>query len=414
MMKLNYKIICMSMVMLVAACGSDAESERVSIVAEKTPGQFAPEPKQAPTSDSSTTEAKFARLALDCVARQYPNKIAHVLSSGEDVKSPQELYPIFYGCFDWHSAVHGHWLLVRLWGQNKVPELDADIEALLDTSFTEEKVATERQYFLGNDRDGFERPYGIAWYFQLMTELRDISKGDGAKAKKAQKLIEVMAPLEFVIIEKLKKWLPKLAYPVRIGTHNQTAFAFGLILDWQSAGGDAGLGRLVRDKSLAFHRNDENCPIGYEPSGEDFLSPCLMEADLMRRLLSQEEFSVWLSKFLPNIPEDGSANWLEIGIVNDPSDGKLVHLHGLNISRAWALDGIASALPEDDPRRAALEAAMQVQAKSGLESVTAEHYSGSHWLASFATYYLTRRGVKMEAQSDESLDSDSEVESDTK
>ncbi len=402
MPKFNYKILSLTMFIFASACSSEGEGEKNSIITEKTPGQFAPEPADEPSNNSGSTEAKFARLALDCVARQYPNQIAHVLSSAEDVKSPQELYPIFYGCYDWHSAVHGHWLLVRLWGQNKVPELDADIEALLDTSFTEEKVAAERQYFLGNDRDGFERPYGVAWYFQLMTELRDISKGNGAKAQKAQKLMEIMAPLEFVIIEKLKKWLPKLAYPVRIGTHNQTAFAFGLILDWESAGGDAGLGRLVRDKSLEFHRSDENCPIGYEPSGEDFLSPCLMEADLMRRLMSQEEFSAWLSKFLPNIPEDGSANWLDVGVVKDPSDGKLVHLDGVNISRAWALDGIASALTEDDARIASLKAAMKKHADVGLASVSGEHYSGSHWLASFATYYLTRRGIKISDQAEKS------------
>lgn len=408
MPKFHSKLLPLSILLLVSACGGEGEVEQAGIVAEKTPGQYAPVADDIAANDVATTEAKFARLALDCVARQYPNKIAHVLSSGEDVKSPQELYPIFYGCFDWHSSVHGHWLLVRLWGRNDVPELDADIEALMDNSFTPEKVAVERQYFLGNDRDSFERPYGVAWYLQLMTELRDISKGSGAKAQKARKLMETMAPLEFVIIEKLKKWLPKLAYPVRIGTHNQTAFAFGLILDWERAGGDAGLGRLVRDKSLEFHRNDENCPLGYEPSGDDFLSPCLMEADLMRRILSQAEFSEWLSKFLPNIPEDGSGDWLKVGIVNDPSDGKLVHLHGVNLSRAWALDGIASALPEDDPRIASLEAAKKSHAKSGLESVSAEHYSGSHWLASFATYYITRRGVKVEPKSVEAATQDSD------
>lgn len=389
------KIIPLSVMLMMSACGSDSSQDDTDTIAERTPGEFAPEKIAEPLDDELLTlESKFARLALDCVARQYPNKISHVLASGEDVKSPQQLYPIFYGCFDWHSSVHGHWLLIRLWGSDAVPQLDTDIEALLDTSFTADNVAIERQYFLGNERDGFERPYGIAWYLQLMTELRDISKGTGAKAQKAKNLMEVMAPLEFVIIDKLKKWLPKLAYPVRIGTHNQTAFAFGLILDWERAGGDAGLGRLVRDKSLEFHKNDENCPIGYEPSGEDFLSPCLMEADLMRRILPQAEFSAWLSKFLPNIPVDGNANWLEVGIVKDPSDGKLVHLDGVNISRAWALDGISSALPADDPRIASLKGAMKKHADVGLASVSDEHYSGSHWLASFATYYLTRRGVK--------------------
>ncbi len=391
------KAIPLSILLMLSSCNSDASNEGNSAtIAEKTPGEFAPEKiAEAASDETISLESKFARLALNCVARQYPNKIAHVLSSGEDVKSPQELYPIFYGCFDWHSAVHGHWLLVRLWGQNKVPELDADIESLMETSFTEDKIAVERQYFLGNDRDSFERPYGVAWYLQLMAELREVSKTDGPKAQKAKEFVEKLAPLEFVIIEKLKKWLPKLAYPIRLGTHNQSAFAFGLILDWEQSGGDAGLGRLVRDKSKLFHQNDENCPIAYEPSGEDFLSPCLMEADLMRRLMNQEEFSAWLSKFLPNIPEDGSANWLDVGVVKDPSDGKLVHLDGVNISRAWALDGIASALPKDDVRIASLQAAKKKHADVGLASVSDEHYSGSHWLASFATYYLTQRGIKI-------------------
>lgn len=393
------KALPLSIILMVTACSAenDGKTEDAGIIAEKIPGQYAPVKSEIEVDQNITTQSKFARLALNCVSRQYPNKISHVLTSGEDVKSPQQLYPIFYGCFDWHSSVHGHWLLLRLWGRNEVPELDGDIEAIFENSFTAEKVAIERQYFLGNDRDSFERPYGIAWYFQLMSELRDISKGTGPKADKAKQYVDVMAPLEFTIIEKIKKWVPKLAYPVRVGTHNQTAFAFGLMLDWEQAGGDAGLGVLVRDKVKLFHTNDVNCPIGYEPSGEDFLSPCLMEADLMRRVLKQDEFSTWLTKFLPNIPEDGSTDWLSVGVVNDPSDGKLVHLDGVNLSRAWALDGIADALADDDPRIASLRATMKKHADAGLASVSEEHYSGSHWLASFATYYITRRGIDAQA-----------------
>ncbi len=404
-MPLNlYKIFPLSILLLASACSSsDDGGKNDIIVAEKTPGEnvshnaITPEPLD---ESDATTEYKFARLALECVGKQYPNKIAHVLTSGEDVKAPIDLYPIFYGCFDWHSSVHGHWLLLRLWGQDKVPNLDADIEALLTDSFTPEKIAIERQYFLGNDRDSFERPYGVAWYLQLMTELRDIGKGQGIKAQKAQKFAETLAPLEFVIIEKLKKWLPKLAYPIRIGTHNQTAFAFGLILDWERAGGDVGLGQLVRDKSKTFHTKDVNCPIGYEPSGEDFLSPCLMEADLMRRVMSEEEFSAWLTEFLPGIPEDGSSDWLKVGIVNDPSDGKLVHLDGVNLSRAWALDGIANALPKEDTRIASLLAVKDIHSEAGLAAVSGEHYSGGHWLASFATYLVTQRGIQVKPPED--------------
>jgi hypothetical protein len=170
-------------------------------------------------------------------------------------------------------------------------------------------------------------------------------------------------------------------------------FAFGLILDWAKVAGDTEMTELVIGRSLAFHRQDRNCPITYEPSGEDFLSPCLMEADLMRRILPQDEFATWLAHFLPGIPRDGGGDWLDIGIVMDPTDGKLVHLDGVNLSRAWNLENIAAALPRDDPRRASLLAASRIHAEAGIANVSAEHYEGSHWLASFASYLVTRRGV---------------------
>jgi hypothetical protein len=170
-------------------------------------------------------------------------------------------------------------------------------------------------------------------------------------------------------------------------------FAFGLVLDWARVAKDEEMERLVTERSLAFHRNDRNCPLEYEPSGEDFLSPCLMEADLMRRLLGTAEFSSWLEQFLPQIPRDGRADWIETGVVNDPSDGKLVHLDGVNLSRAWNLENIAAALPADDERRASLLAASRIHSKAGIANVSAEHYEGSHWLASFATYLVTQRGL---------------------
>ena len=178
----------------------------------------------------------------------------------------------------------------------------------------------------------------------------------------------------------------------RLGTHNQSAFAFGLMLDWARVAGDKEMERLIIEKSMAFHKDDVNCPLAYEPSGEDFLSPCLMEADLMRRILPQDEFSNWLSAFMPIIPTNGSSDWLAPGIVKDASDGKLVHLDGVNSSRAWNLYNIARALPDGDARKAALVAAAKIHADTGVAAVSAEHYSGSHWLASFATYLMTDRG----------------------
>ncbi|AMO73460.1 hypothetical protein AZE99_13390 [Sphingorhabdus sp. M41] len=338
-------------------------------------------------------EQAYARIALNCINKQYPNKISHVLNSAVDVAEPAKLTPVFYGCYDWHSSVHGHWLLTRLWGQGLVPEMDEEIAAALAANFTAEKIAGELAYFQGADRKGFERPYGIAWFLQLTSELSEIADGKDGKAEQAKAWLSRLEPLESLIVSNIKEWLPKLAYPIRLGTHNQSAFAFGLFLDWAARSGDSEMASLVRNKALGFHRNDRNCPMAYEPSGEDFLSSCLMVADLMRRVMDGSEYTTWLSDFLPAIPTDGSDDWLEVGIVNDPTDGKLVHLDGLNLSRAWALEGMASALSTDDPRRASLLASASLHGNSGEQSVRTPHYSGSHWLASFATYWRTKRGI---------------------
>ena len=335
--------------------------------------------------------ARFARLALDCIHREYPNKIGHVLNEDADARTPSSLHPVFYGCFDWHSSVHGHWLLVRLLRtapEDQIPaDMRSEIIAALNQSFTSGGVAEEVAYFETENRKSYERPYGVAWFLQLTAELREWQDPQG------EAWLQTLLPLEAVIVAQLKAWLPNLAYAIRLGTHNQSMFAFGLILDWAEVAGDQEMKEMVTGRSLAFHQRDKNCPIGYEPSGEDFLSPCLMEADLMRRLLPQNEFSTWLDDFLPGIPKDGSGDWLAIGIVMDPTDGKLVHLDGVNLSRAWNLENIAAALPDDDPRKASLIAAGQVHAQAGIANVSAEHYEGSHWLASFATYMVTKRGL---------------------
>jgi len=350
-------------------------------------------PEENETGMSETTDAplslsdRFARLALDCVHREYPNKISHVMQSDEDARTPRELTPAFYGCFDWHWSVHGHWLLVRT--LNTAPEstLEDEIRTKLAQSFTAENIEGELAYYQGKDRASFERPYGIAWFLQLIAELKESEDPQLGEWR------ETLRPLETEIVANTMDWLPKLSYPIRLGTHNQTAFAFGLMLDYARTVGDEALEEALTDKIRGFHIEDTNCPIGYEPSGEDFLSPCLMEADLMRRILEPHNFAAWLSGFLPGLPEDGSADWLAPGIVLDPSDGKLVHLDGVNLSRAWALEGMAAGLPADDPRRAGLLAAAEVHKEAGIAAVSDEHYSGSHWLASFATYLETRRGL---------------------
>ena len=374
-MKIVVGAVCLS---VLVACSSPTESEPEETLSEVSVDRPAPQ----------TLEDRFAILALDCVHREYPNKISHVLQSAGDAKPPQELTPIFYGCFDWHSSVHGHWLLTRILSTQPDGVFSNEIGTALPKSFTADKLAGELDYYNTPGRGSFERPYGIAWYLQLIAELEESTDPQMAEWR------ETLRPLEDAIVAQILSWLPKLSYPIRLGTHNQSAFAFGLMIDYARTVENETLERALTEKSMSFYQSDVNCPLAYEPSGEDFLSPCFMEADLMRRVLSQDDFADWLSLFLPDIPQTGGGDWLEPGIVLDPSDGKLVHLDGVNLSRAWALEGIASALPDDDPRIAALQASADLHREVGIASVSDEHYSGSHWLASFATYLTTQRGIK--------------------
>jgi hypothetical protein len=316
---------------------------------------------------------RFANLALACAHKEYPNKIAHVLNSDKDVAPPRALTPAFYGCYDWHSSVHGHWLLARLARLSPDAPFAANARAALAESITPANIAQEVAYLNRAGQASFERPYGLAWLLQLTGELRETN----------DPLYATIKPLEGAAVERLKTWLPKLSYPVRSGEHSQTAFALGLMLDSTA---DNDLASLIRTRARAFYGNDRNCPLAYEPSGEDFLSPCLAEADLMRRVLPPGEYAKWLTRFMPKMT-------LTPAIVTDPSDPKLAHLDGLNLSRAWMLEGIASGLPKNDPRVASLLAASKAHADAGLKSVTGEHYEGGHWLGSFATYLVTKRGI---------------------
>jgi hypothetical protein len=346
----------------------------------------APAWAQEPATLDARAAGRFAALALGCVQKEYPNKIAHILNSPADVKAPHELTPSFYGCYDWHSSVHGHWLLARLVRSFPNAPFGPRAIAALKANLTPARIAGEVAYLNTPGRETFERPYGLAWLLQLGAELREWNSPDG------QALAAALKPLEAAVVARLNSWLPKLAYPIREGEHPQTAFAFGLILDY-ARGRDDALAALVVGKVHEFHLKDRDCPINYEPSGQDFLSPCIAEADLMRRVLPPDEFATWLTGFLPRIPTTPSADWLPIGVVTDKADGKLAHLDGLNLSRAWMLEGIASGLPARDLRRSALLAAARAHATSGLAAVTGEHYEGGHWLGSFATYLTTKRGI---------------------
>ncbi len=334
-----------------------------------------------------TVVARFAELALECVHREYPNKIGHVMNSAADAKTPHELTPVFYGCFDWHSAVHGHWLLTRLCRMYPDAPFVPKARAALDESFTAEKVAVELNYLNGEGRNTFERPYGLAWLLQLCAELNE---WDDPQAKR---WAAAMEPLERLAAQRFVDWLPKLTHPIRTGEHSQTAFAFGLVLDWARSRDRSDVADLVVRRCRHYYRSDRGANLAFEPDGQAFLSPALAEADLMRRILEPTQFAAWLGAFLPGLALDDSPGWLEPAVVTDKADGKLAHLDGLNLSRAWMLEGMAAGLPKGDPRMASLLSAASQHRKAGLAAVTGSHYEGCQWLGSYAVYLVTKRGL---------------------
>ncbi|MEJ1963340.1 MAG: DUF2891 domain-containing protein [Gammaproteobacteria bacterium] len=344
------------------------------------------EAQSAPVPLDSTAAAHFAGLALKCLHQEYPNHVSHTLDSDADARPPHELSPAFYGCYDWHSDVHGHWLLVRL--ARKFPDAPfaTVARAELARSLTSQNIAGEVAYLKRDGRASFERPYGLAWLLQLSAELRSWND------PQAQQWANNLRPLETEAAARLKRWLPDLHYPIRIGEHDQTAFSFGLIWDWAGVAGDTEMRSLLTDAARRFYQPDRNCPLNYEPSGQDFLSPCLAEADFMRRVLDRAAFSRWLAGFLPGIPKTAGAPWLPPAIVTNRSDPKLAHLDGLNLSRAWMLEGIAEGLGPKDSRSPALLAAASRHREAALPEVTGEHYEGGHWLGTFAVYLVTEAG----------------------
>jgi hypothetical protein len=344
----------------------------------------APAPASQPLDPNAA--ARFAGLALACLHKEYPNKIAHVMESDADALPPHVLTPAFYGCFDWHSDVHGHWLLVRLARLYPNAPFATQARAELARSLTPQNIAGEVTYLKREDRASFERPYGLAWLLQLSSELRQWND------PQAKQWLAALQPLETEAAAHLKSWLPKLHYPIRIGEHDQTAFSFGLVWDWAGVAGDTEMRRLLADAARRFYQGDRNCPLTYEPSGQDFLSPCLAEADFMRRVLEKQAFREWLSGFLPGIPLNPVTQWLQPGVVTDRADPKLAHIDGLNLSRAWMLEGIAHGVGSDDRRNSALLAAANNHREAALPAVTGEHYEGGHWLGTFAVYLTSHAG----------------------
>jgi Protein of unknown function (DUF2891) len=348
----------------------------------------APANRTSAASMDPDAAARFAGLALKCLHDEYPSHISVTMDGDADARPPRELTPAFYGCFDWHSDVHGHWLLVRLLRLLPDAPFAAKARAALARSFTADNISGELNFLKRPGRASFERPYGLAWLLRLCGELRDWQD------PQAQQWLNILKPLEAEAAARLQSWLPKLHYPIRIGEHDQTAFSFGLMWDWAGIAGNEPMRANLSDAAHRFYINDRNCPLNYEPSGEDFLSPCLAEADFMRRVLEPKAFARWLSGFLPGIPKAASTPWLLPGVVTDRSDPKLAHIDGLNLSRSWMLQGIAHGLAKNDYRVPVLLAAAAEHRDAALPEVTGEHYEGGHWLGTFAVYLTSAAGLR--------------------
>jgi hypothetical protein len=342
----------------------------------------------AANPSDEVTAARFAALALKCLHDEYPNHLSLTIDSDAGLRPPRELNPAFYGCYDWHSDVHGHWLLVRLLHEFPDAPFAPAARAAVARSLTARNIAGELEYLQPADRASFERPYGLAWLLLLAAELRTWND------PQARQWSNDLQPLETEAAARLKKWIPKLHYPIRIGEHDQTAFSFGLVWDWAGVAGDRDMREVLSQAARRFYLEDRNCPLNYEPSGEDFLSPCLAEADFMRRVLDKEAFGRWLSNFLPGIPTQANRTWLDPAIVTDRADPKLAHIDGLNLSRAWMLEGIAHGLAPGDQRIHSLLSAAKQHREAALPAVTGEHYEGGHWLGTFAVYLTSGAGIR--------------------
>lgn len=326
-----------------------------------------------------TQAYRLSNMALHCMQQEYPYKLGQVVGSDDDLLSPQELHPAFYGCFDWHSAVHGHWLLVRI--LKEFPDLENrdTILTKLQQNINVKNIEGELVYFNRSTEKSFERTYGWAWLLKLAEELHT---WDHPQAKEMESALQ---PLSTFIENKYLDFLPRLGYPIRVGEHTNTAFGLTFAYDYAETLNRSELKNLIEEKARKFYLSDKNCPISWEPSGFDFLSPCLEEIDIMRRVLPAEEFKPWLSNFLPALIDSDFT--LDVAKVTDRSDGKLVHLDGANFSRAWTLYGLANEYPEYTH----LENMADKHVAHSIGLIDDGEYSGTHWLGSFAVYALTQK-----------------------
>ena len=323
---------------------------------------------------------ELADVPLGCIDKEYPNKLGQVLNEDKDLKSPTALHPIFYGCFDWHSSVHGHWLLTKFLNDYSATDLSNNITSRWNERFTTINVIKEVNYFSLANNTNFERTYGWAWLLKLQTEL------NSSEHRQAKEWSSALLPLTNIIVEKYKTFLPKLSYPIRVGEHTNTAFGLAFALDYARESKNTELEDLIVKRAKDFYLQDCDCPLEWEPSGYDFLSPCLQEANLMAEVLKPAEFQKWVKQFMPQILKKKFT--LEPGKVLDRTDGKLVHLDGLNFSRAWCLYRLGKHLPK---QKANLNQIADQHLKASMNQVLGSHYMGSHWLASFLVYALEMR-----------------------
>jgi len=323
--------------------------------------------------------SRFATTALGHVTREYPNHVMHVLSGPQDARTPRDMHPIFFGSFDWHSCVHSWWTLFTLYRLYPDMAEAAGISATANGLFTPEGVAGELAYLARPEARGFERPYGWAWLLMLTAELARHDTEQG------RRWFAALRPLAEVFADRFKTFLPLADYPVRVGTHYNTAFALRLTLDYADAH-DAELASACRQSALRWHEKDQDCQ-AWEPSQDEFLSPALMEAELMRRVLPKEDFQTWFEAFLPRLADGEPATLLSPARVSDRSDGKIAHLDGLNLSRGWCWRALGAALPAGHALRPVATRAAADHLRVALAHVTGD-YMGEHWLASFALLAL--------------------------
>ena len=325
----------------------------------------------------------FAALALKCTQKEYPNKPGNTLESDSDKLSPQQMHPAFYGCYDWHSCVHGHWMLVRLLKLfPNMPEA-AHIRDVISQSITEKNIQGEAAYFAKSVNKSYERTYGWAWLLKLVQELHTWKDADARRWEKN------LQPLTDIIVQRYMEFLPKQTYPIRQGMHPNTAFGLVFAWDYAKTFGNNDLLGMVAKRSKDYFLKDTIASLAWEPNGADFLSPSLEEADLMRRVLSKPEFAKWFNQFFKELIARKPKNILEPAIVSDRTDLQIVHLDGLNLSRAWCMFAIAKALGNQHPMYRVLMRSAKTHLLSALPNIANGNYSGEHWLASFAVYAIS-------------------------